>query len=336
MILVTGAGGYVGSRLVPRLLADGHRVRAGFTDPSRANSIWWHRDPRVEKVRMDVFDEATVDAALDGVTGAYYLIHALSDRDFERLDRTAAATFADAAARADVGRVIYLSGIVPDVPASELSPHLRSRLEVEQVLTDAAPSTVTLRAAMVIGGGSTSLEIMRQLHDRLPVQPLPAWMNSRLQPISVIDTVEALVGALNSEVPSRWYDIGGPSVVGYGMLLWQFGRAAGAVRRPRLFLPFLPRTLVGEIAGALVDAPTATVRALLDSLAHDMVCADDDFRTDLLPVGWQLTGLRESLARAVSNSESVGAQRDPMQRMPHDAPWTGSGGVGAPGVRSVR
>ena len=211
-VLVTGATGYVGSRLIPRLLRDGHTVRAAVTNLDKARGRWWA--DQVDLVQMDVLDADTVDTAVEGVDAVYYLIHGMSGADFALRDRQSAETIAYACAMAGVGDLVYLSGLVPDVPEDELSEHIASRLEVERILTGASYGirTITLRAAIVTGSGSTSFEIVRQISERMPVQAVPAWMDSRVQPIAVVDVVEALVGALRldrSHARTTWVDRSG-------------------------------------------------------------------------------------------------------------------------------
>lgn len=337
-VLVTGATGYIGSRLIPRLLRDGQRVRATVTDLAKAKDRWWA--DRVELVRMDVRDADTVEAAVEGVDAVYYLIHGLSGADFTTRDRAAAETMALACATAGVGRIVYLSGLVPDVPESELSEHIASRLEVERVLSGAGSgvSTITLRAAIVTGSGSTSFEIVRQVSERMPVQAVPAWMDSRVQPVAVTDVVEALVGALGVQTESRSYDVGGPERMPYTTLLDVFASVAG-LSRPQVIVPGLPSDLVGVLAGALTDVPGSTVEALVESLHHDMVCHDVDWTYDLLPEDHELVGVRESFARAlaVPDADVPPADRDPLGPMPGDPPWArGQGGGIASAVAGAR
>lgn len=328
-VLVTGATGYVGSRLIPRLLRDGHHVRAAVTNLDKARDRWWA--DQVELVRMDVRDADTVDTAVDGVDAVYYLIHAMGGADFAIRDRESAETMAYACAMAGVRTIVYLSGLVPDVPEDELSEHISSRLEVERILTGASYGirTLTLRAAIVTGSGSTSFEIVRQISERMPVQAVPAWMDSRVQPIAVVDVVEALAGALRVEAESRSYDVGGPERMPYTRLLDLYAAVAG-LSRPQVVVPGLPTDLVGTLAGAITDVPGSTVEALVESLRHDMVCHDVDWTYDLLPADHSLLGVQESFARAlaVPNEAVPPAERDPLGPMPGDPFWAGGQGGG--------
>jgi uncharacterized protein YbjT (DUF2867 family) len=337
-VLVTGATGYIGSRLIPRLLAGGYTVRAAVTDLAKAEGRWWA--DQVELVRMDVHDPDTVELAVEGVDAAYYLIHGLSGADFTTRDRIAAETMAQACAMAGVGRIVYLSGLVPDVPEEELSEHIASRLEVERVLSGAGAGvcTITLRAAIVTGSGSTSFEIVRQISERMPVQAVPTWMDSRVQPVAVTDVVEGLVGALTVQTESRSYDVGGPERMQYTALLDVYASVAG-LTRPQVVVPGLRSDLVGVLAGALTDVPGSTVEALVESLRHDMVCHDVDWTYDLLPEEHRLLGVRESFARAlaVPDEDVPPARRDPLGPMPGDPPWArGQGGGLASAVAGAR
>ncbi|KAB7745353.1 NAD(P)H-binding protein [Nostocoides sp. F2B08] len=328
-ILVTGATGYVGSRLVPRLLEEGHEMRTTTTDASREGP-WW--SDSVETVEMDIGDDAQVSSAVEGMDAVYYLIHGMGGEDFVDKDRQAAERMAGAVDEHGVSRVVYLSGIVPPGDPVSLSDHITSRHEVEQILSRSSATALTLRAAVLVGSGSTSFEIVRQVSERMPVQTVPSWMDSRVQPIAVVDAVEALVGALTAEVETRSYDIGGPEPLHYAELLDRYAKVAG-LERPQVEVPLVPTDLVGSLVGVITDVPAPTVEALVESLHHDMVCAEDDFLAELLPEGYALVGLDESLRRSlVEPSDEISADpaaADPMGPLPQDPSWANGGDGGS-------
>ena len=319
-ILVTGATGYVGGRLVPVLVDRGHTVRTTTSHPGR-EAPWWAG--RVETVVMDVLDPEQVAAACQDVDAIYYLIHGMGGDDFAETDRKAARNVAAAARAHGIDRVVYLSGIVPDVPGEELSEHITSRREVEQILEGAADTVVVLRAAVLIGSGSTSFEIIRQVSERMPVHTVPRWMDSLVQPVAVVDALEALVGALHYTGPSRHFDVGGPDRMRYGALLERYTAHAG-LDRSQITVPLLPTTLVGTLVGSLTDVPRRTVEALVESLRHDMVAADDAF-LELLPEGHDLMGVDEALRRSLVPATTGPEEADAMGPMPQDPVWAGGG-----------
>lgn len=338
-VLVTGASGYVGTRLIPRLLDEGLTVRASFTDTAKAENYWWAADTQV--VAMDVLDAEAVAAAVADMDAVVYLVHSMGGDDFAEKDRRAARIVADACAAAGVQRIVYVSGIVPPVDPDDLSEHITSRLEVEELLGSTGVSTVTLRAAVIMGSGSTSFEIIRQISERMPVHTVPDWMNSEVQPIAVIDLVEVLLAALQWEGGTRHFDVGGPDRLPYAALLDRYCEIAG-LTRPQVEVPGLATGLVGVLAGAIADVPSSTVEALIESLHHDMVAAETSFSTELLPGGYALMGLDESIRRSLAEPDSAAddpASLDPMGPVPGDPAWAGGEGGGVAsvwaGVKSV-
>ncbi|MGA9748814.1 MAG: NAD(P)H-binding protein [Nocardioides sp.] len=327
---MTGATGYVGGRLVPLLLERGHEVRTTTSDPDREQP-WW--SDRVETVVMDALDTDQVEAACAGVEAVYYLIHGMGGDDFVETDRKAATNLAAGARAHGVDRIVYLSGLVPDVEESELSEHVTSRREVEQILMGLPATVVVLRAAVLLGSGSTSFEIIRQVSERMPVHTVPSWMDSVVQPIAVVDVLEALVGALTYTGPSRHFDVGGPDQLRYGALLEAYTSHAG-LERPQVNVPLLPTSLVGTLVGSLTDVPRTTVEALVESLHHDMVIADEDFRELLLPRGHHLVGLDEAFRRSLAGRATAPESSDPMGPLPQDPVWA-SGGDDRPGLARV-
>jgi uncharacterized protein YbjT (DUF2867 family) len=310
-VLVLGATGYVGSRLVPALLDAGHEVVAASSSPPDRSRHAWGR--RVAWRRCDVTDRAAVRRALADVDAVVYLVHSLDGRGFAARDRRGAETVRDEAAPAGVRRIVYLSGLVPDPASAErTSRHLASRLEVEEILADAGCDVLTLRAGVVVGAGSTSYEVVRQLASLLLVQPVPLWLDTSVQPIAVSDVVRALVDALADDAPTGSLDVGGPDVVTYPELLAAYCRAAGLVR-VQVPAPVAPAGVSRLVTAGLVGAPFWTVTSLVESLRHSMVCRPG--HTWEPRDGVPLLGLAEALDRAVAG---VGLEGP----LPGDAAWT--------------
>jgi uncharacterized protein YbjT (DUF2867 family) len=293
-ILVAGATGYIGTRLVPELLRRGHEVVTASSGPPRPDRFSW--SDQVEAVQMDATDAGQVRRATEGVDAVCYLVHGLTSRSFRRRDRSAAQNMRDAVTANHVGRVVYLSGLVPDKPEDELSAHVASRLDVERILLESEARVLSVRAGVVIGAGSTSFEILRQTASTLLVLPVPLWMRSRVQPIGVADVVRVLADALEGDAVGT-VDIGGADVVTYPELLALYAEVA---HLPRVQVPVLgaPVTAVALSAGLVSAAPYWTAAALVHSLRHDMVCRPGQpdpavvDLTDALP-------LREAMEQAV-------------------------------------
>ncbi|MFC7924669.1 SDR family oxidoreductase [Streptomyces cinereoruber] len=333
LCLVTGAGGYIGGRLVPELLDAGHRVRCLARTPANLRDHPWAG--RAEVVRGDVTDAATLKPAFEGVEVAYYLVHSLgSGRDFEEEDRRAARTFAEEARAAGVRRIVYLGGLTPQgVPERELSPHLRSRAEVGRILLDSGVPTTVLRAAVVIGSGSASFEMLRYLTERLPVMLTPSWVRTHVQPIAVRDVLRYLVGSARMpEDVSRAFDVGGPDVLTYRDMMIGYAEVAGLPKRLIVSVPMLTPGLSSHWIGLVTPVPAGLARPLAESLRYEVVCAEHDIAEYVPdPPGAPIPfdrALRLALQRIQeaevttrwSSASLPGAPSDPL---PTDPDWAG-------------
>ncbi|MFD4314873.1 SDR family oxidoreductase [Streptomyces sp. NPDC058548] len=333
LCLVTGAGGYIGGRLVPELLEAGLRVRCLARTPAKLRDHPWAGE--VEIVRGDVTDAETLAPAFRDVDVAYYLVHALgAGRGFERTDRTAALNFARQARAAGVGRIVYLGGLTPrGVPDRELSPHLRSRAEVGRILLESGVPTTVLRAAVIIGSGSASFEMLRYLTERLPVMVTPSWVRTRIQPIAVRDVLRYLVGSarMPAEV-SRTFDIGGPDILTYLGMMRRYAAVAGLPRRLIFPVPVLTPWLSSHWIGLVTPVPRSIARPLAESLRYEVVCDEHDI-ADWVPdppdaplafdraLALALQRVREARTTTRWSSASVpGAPSDPL---PTDPDWAG-------------
>lgn len=331
--LVTGASGYIGGRLVPELLAAGHRVRCLARTPAKLRDHPWAGD--VDVAGGDVTDEDSVGAAMRGIDVAYYLVHALgSGAGFEETDRRAAGVFTRQAHAAGVRRIVYLGGLTPmGVPEASLSPHLRSRAEVGRIFLDGPVPATVLRAAVVIGSGSASFEMLRYLTERLPVMVTPRWVDTRTQPIGVRDVLRYLAGSatMPREV-NRTFDIGGPDVLTYRQMMRAYADEAKLRKRLILPVPVLTPRLSSHWIGLVTPVPAALARPLTESLRHEVVCREHDIARYVPDLPGRPLPFREALALALrrvgearvatrwSSASVPGAPSDPLPTDPH---WSG-------------
>jgi uncharacterized protein YbjT (DUF2867 family) len=301
MILLTGATGYVGGRLLRLLEAEAMPVRCLVRRPEH-----FQREiaPTTEIAAGDVTDPSAVAAALSGVSAAYYLVHSMGARDdFEARDCRAAELFARSASECGVRRIVYLGGLGD--PHAELSAHLRSRQEVGRILASTGVPTLELRASIVLGSGSFSFELIRALVERLPAMVTPSWLGVQAQPIGIEDVLAYLWAALDIPLDrSRVYEIGGPERVSYGELMREYARQRG-LRRFMIPVPVLTPRLSSLWLRLVTPLYAHVGRKLIDSIRHPTVVTDEAALRDF-PI--RPIGVRETIARALANEDHAFAE----------------------------
>jgi uncharacterized protein YbjT (DUF2867 family) len=270
-VLVTGATGFVGRRLVPALLEAGHRVRAMTRRPEA------YEGP-ADPVGGDVHDPDSLGPALDGADVAVYLVHSLDDEDFERKDAEAARAFGERARDAGIEQIVYLGGLGDD--EGDLSPHLRSRREVEHLLGEGGVPVTTLRAAIVVGHGGISWELTRQLVKNLPAMVVPRWVGTPTQPIALDDVVRYIAGVVgNEEARGRVFEIGGPEQLTYRRMLEVAAAEITGRRVPIIQVPVLTPRLSSYWLALVTDIDVTTGRNLIDSMGTAVLVQDDTIRS---------------------------------------------------------
>ncbi|TFD48841.1 SDR family oxidoreductase [Cryobacterium frigoriphilum] len=329
-VLVTGATGYIGGRLVPRLLEAGHTVRVLVRSPQKLRDVPWA--DQVEIVEGDLTDRASVDRAVVGIDVFYYLVHSMgATGDFEQIELQSATNVAASAQQAGLKRIVYLGGLHPDT--TELSEHLRSRTAVGRILLESGVPTVAFQAGVVIGSGSTSFEMIRHLTDVLPYMPAPKWVRNKIQPIAVRDVLYYLLSA--ADLPAdvnRTFDIGGPDVLRYGQMMNGYALEAGLRQRAIASLPVLTPWLASQWVNLVTPIPRSLAIPIIASLQYDCVVNEHDIDGVIPPPPGGLTSYRTAVRLALGrmkvgdvetswrNSSIEGASSNPL---PSDPEWAG-------------
>jgi len=308
-ILLTGATGYIGKRLLPALVEQGHRVVCCVRDPERFSPPRSLRDS-VEIIVVDLLKEETLANIPEDIDGAYYLVHSMSsEKDYEELEKQSAINFRTALEKTRVDHVVYLSGIVNE---EELSKHLASRKAVEKELSRGSYHLTTLRAGIIIGSGSASFEIIRDLVEKLPLMVTPRWLLTRCQPISVKDVIQFLKGTLfNSKTFDRDFDIGGPEILTYKQMLLKFSDVRNLKRRVYVVPVMTPR-LSSYWLYFVTSTSYKLAVALVNSMKIEVICRNDDLNKilNIQPVGYE-ESLRRAFRRIQSN-EIISSWKDAM------------------------
>jgi uncharacterized protein YbjT (DUF2867 family) len=329
-VLVIGATGYVGARLVLRLREQGYSVRAAGRSTDKLRLRPFAADPGVELVETDVLDLGSLRRACAGCSAAYYLVHSMDtgQRDFSATDREGAENMARAAGREGLSRILYLGGMVE--PGTGMSEHLRSRAEVADILASGPVPVTTLRAAMVIGAGSGSFEILRYLVDRLPVMITPRWVGTESQPIAIRNVLDYLVGCL--EIPAtvgQTYDIGSHEVVTYRRMMELYAEEAYLPKRRIVPVPVLTPRLSSYWIDLITPAPASLARPLAEGLSSRLLCQDDRIRS-LIPV--DLLDCRSAIRAAIRRSRWDDTDAEDVaqaggfpeaETLPGDPAWAG-------------
>jgi uncharacterized protein YbjT (DUF2867 family) len=295
LLAVTGANGFIGRHLVNRLLVKGRRVRALVRRPQE------YGVEGVESRRADIFDKGSLPAALEDVHIVYYLVHSMKStgHEFAQMDRQGAENFLHAAEDSGVERIIYLGGL--GETGSDLSEHLRSRAEVGSILQSGNVRTTVLRAAIIVGPGSASWEMLRQLVQHLSVMTTPRWVETRCQPIALRDVLGYLVGCAEVDATAGGtFDIGGPEILTYRQMMMQVADVLG--KKLRIYgIPILSPRLSSYWVDLVTDVPSSVARPLIDGLRSEVICRDDKIKS-LVPMN--LTPFREAVSLALKSDRT--------------------------------
>ena len=329
-VLVTGATGYIGGRLVRELLSHGYRVRVLVRDAHRLQDYPWRES--VEIFEGDATKLGVLDSALKDIDLAYYLLHALmvSD-DFEKVEEQLARDFGTAAKKNKVKRIVYLGGITTG--DEKLSPHMSARAITGEILRASGVPTIELRAGVVIGSGSASFEMLRHLTERLPIMVTPKWLKNRIQPIAIRDVLRYLVGSATiDEKINRDFDIGGPEVFTYMEMMQIYASVAGLRKRIIIPLPVLTPKLASGWIGLVTPVPVTLAKRLVASLKHEVVARNDEIRKYVPDAPGGLTDFRKAVSLALtrvrdlevetrwSSAQTPGTHSEPL---PTDPSWAG-------------